>query len=385
MFEDVTERTTAATTHATELTGQVVRQAADAVAKAAQDAKDAIAQVDHRARTEFTEAVKAARLELNAELRRTFGGDNPELLDRLQPVLEKFRADLDAKVADGTRELLAKAVKQFDPQDPTSPTAKHAAELRTQHERLTQQLTAQYAELADKVTELPTAIKVQEAQATLARVTPLKGDTFAEQIHTVMRAVASGLGDEYDDTGAIAGRIPRCKKGDGVLTSGSVRLVVEITDSNRASWGTYLDEAERNRDAAASLGVVRTPAQNGDQTVRVIGPRRVIVAFDPDNDDADLLRTALLLLRTSALTTASRRGAEQIATAEEKIAEAIAQLAKIDSIKKVAGTIQQNAAKIDGDCAKLSADVRRLLNDASAALAGAGMQAATPDDTAPAA
>ena len=44
-----------------------------------------------------------------------------------------------------------------------------------------------------------------------------------------MRAIAGGLGDEYDDTSAVAGRLPRCKKGDGVLTiSGGSRLVVEL-------------------------------------------------------------------------------------------------------------------------------------------------------------
>jgi hypothetical protein len=165
-----------------------------------------------------------------------------------------------------------------------------------------------------------------------------------------------------------------------VLTMiGGVRLVVEITDSPRTSWNDYLDEAERNRDAVASLGLVRTPDQNGGQSVRVIVARRVVIAYDPDQDDPDLLRTVIMLLRTAALTTSSRRGAEQIATAEEKITEAVAQVSKIDAIKKLAGSVQQNAAKIDGECAKLSADVRRLLDEALTALAGVDASATGPD------
>jgi hypothetical protein len=371
MFDDVARRTVASTAHATEVTSRVVQDAVEVVAKAADEARHAIAQVDTRARKEFTEAVMAARHDLNAELRRTFGGDSPELLDRLQPVLEKFGVDLDAKVSQSASELLARAARQLDPQDPTSPTAKHAAELRLQHERLTQQLSSQHAELAQKVTELTTALRVQEARKTLAMGTPLKGGSFADHLHTVLRAVAAGLGDEYDDTSTTVGRLPRCKKGDGVLTiAGETRLVVEITDSTRTGWSDYLDEAERNREAVASLGLVRAPAQNGNQSVRVIGARRVVLAFDPDHDDPDLLRTVVMLLRTSALTTSSRRGAEQIATAEEKITEAVAHIAKIDSIKKIAGTVQQSAAKIDGECVKLSGDIRRLLDDALIALAG---------------
>lgn len=74
---------------------------------------------------------------------------------------------------------------------------------------------------------------------------------------------------------------------------------------------------ECNR-AAASLGLVRTSTQNGGQTIRVIGARRVVMAFDPENDDPDLLRTVVLLLRTTAVIASARKGVHQIARAEER-------------------------------------------------------------------
>ncbi|MDQ2758231.1 MAG: hypothetical protein M3Y71_17035 [Actinomycetota bacterium] len=37
------------------------------------------------------------------------------------------------------------------------------------------------------------------------------------------------------------------------------------------------DEAERNREAAASVGIVRKTGQNKGQTIRVLGPRRVVL------------------------------------------------------------------------------------------------------------
>jgi hypothetical protein len=379
MLKDVGDKTADSTTKAAEVTGRAVKEASEAVIRAANEAKKAITEVDARSREEFTTAVTVAKRDLNTEVRRIFGGESPELLERLQPLLNKFSTDLDTKVSAGTSELLAKAAKQFDPTDPTSPMAKHMAALGARQELLTQQLNKNHSELASKVDQLSTALKVQEAKTTLATVTPIKGDSYARQIHPLMLHIAAGLGDEYDDTSAIAGRLPRCKKGDGVLAidSGSARVVIEVTDSARVGWSDYLDEAERNRDAGTSLGLVRTSTQNGGQTIRVIGPRRVVMAFDPENDDPDLLRTVVMLLRTTAVAASSRRGAHQIATAEEKISEALAQLAKIDSVKKLADAIQKNATKIDGECTNLNSGIRRLLDQALAALTGTGAATAT--------
>jgi hypothetical protein len=374
MLKDVGDKTADSTTRAAEFTGRAVKEASEAVTRAANEAKRTITEADAHSRQELLTAVTAAKSDLNSEVRRIFGGESPELVERLRPLLEKFSADLDAKVSAGTRELLARAAKQFDPADPTSPMAKHAAALSASQQQLTQQLDKNHAELASKVDELSTALKVQEAKFALAKVTPIKGDSYARQVHSLLLEIAGGLGDEYDDTSALAGRLPRCKKGDGLLTvgGGAARVVLEVTDSARAGWGDYLDEAERNRDAAASLGLVRLAAQNGGQTIRVIGARRVVLAFDPGHDDPDLLRTVVMLLRATAITASARKGADRTATAEEKISEALVQLAKIDSVKKLADTIGKNAAKIDSECTGLSSGIRRLLDQALAALAGTG-------------
>ena len=147
-------------------------------------------------------------------------------------------------------------------------------------------------------------------------------------------------------------------------------VVLEMTDSPRSGWGAYLDEAERNRDAAASIGVVRTTDQNAGQSIRVLGSRRVVIAFNPDEDDPELLRTVVMLLRTVAITASLRTGSAEVETAEEKIAEALTQLEKIDAVKKIAGTIQKGAAKIDSECTSISTSIQRLLDQALAALAG---------------
>ena len=73
----------------------------------------------------------------------------------------------------------------------------------------------------------------------MAKVTPIKGGSYEDQIHSLMHGVAAGLGDEYAETGTTVGHLPRCKKGDGVLTltGGAARVVLEMTDSHRNGLG----------------------------------------------------------------------------------------------------------------------------------------------------
>jgi uncharacterized protein Yka (UPF0111/DUF47 family) len=88
-----------------------------------------------------------------------------------------------------------------------------------------------------------------------------------------------------------------------------------------------------------------------------------------------LLRTVVMLLRTAAITASSRKGGLQIATATEKIDEALEQLGKIDGVKKLDDSIQKNVVKIESECTSLSSGIRRMLDQALAALGGV-----EPDD-----
>lgn len=372
MLREVGDKASDATRRAAEATADATKSATETVSKAAADAKKAITEADDTTRKHLAEAVAATKRDLLAETRRLFGGDNPELLERLQPVLDKFAVALEKQVQTSTSELLAKATKQLDPSDPTSPMAKHAATLAQQQEELSKKFENGQAELATKVDTLCTAMKVQDAKTSLAQVTPIKGASFEDQIHALMNDIAAGLGDEYEDTTRTTGLVSRSKKGDGVLsiTGTSARVVIEMTDSSRANWGEYFDEAERNRGAGASLGVVRSADQNAGHSIRVLGQRRVVIAFDPDTDDAEVLRTVALLLRTVAIAASVRTGDAEIDTAEEKIGEAVAQLDKIDTIKKTAGSIQKGAAKIESECTSITTGIRRLLDQALVALAG---------------
>lgn len=366
MMKEVGER--AADTHAkaAEVTERAVKSASEAVSKAAQDATKAITDADKATRKELQDSTKAAL----AEVRRIFGGEHPEVMERLMPVLEKFGTDLDAKARSTFGELHAKAVKQLDPADPTSPMAKVTAELTTQQRQLTERIEQSHSSLTERMNELATALKVQEARKAITRRTPEKGVEFEDAMTSWLSEIAAGLGDEYSDTRNKTGAVSRCKMGDAVLSvdGGAARVMIELTDSADRNWHAYFDEAERNREAHASLGIVPTAEQNGGQSIRVLGARRIVLAFDPALDDPALLRTVIMLLRASGLAASSRRGADELATAEEKITEAVAQLEKLDDVKKSASSIHKNATKIESACTAINASLQRLLADALAAL-----------------
>ena len=89
------------------------------------------------------------------------------------------------------------------------------------------------------------------------------------------------------------------------------------------NWNDHLDDAERNRNAAASLGLVCEPAQNNGSTMRCLGSCRIVMAFDPATDGPGLLRTVTQLSRNSALTASNREDRDGIHMADEEIAEAL--------------------------------------------------------------
>lgn len=97
MLKDVGEKATASTTKAAEATQRTVKDASETMAKAAADARKAITDADAATRKQFTESITSAKTDLQNEVRKVLGGENPELLERLQPVLDKFGVDLDAK------------------------------------------------------------------------------------------------------------------------------------------------------------------------------------------------------------------------------------------------------------------------------------------------
>lgn len=382
LVAEVGSKTVESSTRAAEATAKAASGAAETMGKATEAARKVIAETEAASRKSFAETVEVSTKALRDEVERLVGGDDPELLAKLAPVLDAAGRKMGEQAFEQTDKLLAKVSRQFDPADPTSPFAKQAAALADQQKSLTASMDKNHLALVGKVDELAKAVEVQKAAeaaaAKTASVTPLKGDTFESQINAVMDQIAVGLGDEYVETGGFAGAIARCKKGDGVLdvAAGQAKVVIEMHDSTDGrGWNEYLDIAEQNREAYASVGVVRTVAQNKGQTIRVFSSRRLVIAFDPMTDDTDLLRTVVHLVRASAIAASSRRDVEGLATAEESIQSAMTLLDGINTIRKASGSVRKGADTIDKECNSVQTGITRHLGVALDTLAGVAIEA----------
>lgn len=373
LVAEVEKRATQATTNAAERTSTTVNQATEALLQASELTKRVVVDAGQTARTAFAASVESARDEFMAQLGGLLGGDEPQLLLRLQPLLEEFGRKLEQRSLTQTTALVEKVSKQFDPADPASPMAQQMRALGETQARYAAQAADQQKGLTDKLDALSTELVASKSTRLALSRTAAKGATYEEQIHALLGEIAAGLGDEYLETGNVVGLRTRSKKGDGVLAvpSTEARLVVEMTDSPRSSWSDYLKEAEDNRGAQAALGLVRSATQLPGGPVLTLGSRRVVMAFDPETDDVHLLRCVVQLLRTAALAAAVRSENGEVAVADERIVAAVQTLDRIGRIRRYAGQVKVSAASIENEAEALLTELNRLLTQARTALAGA--------------
>jgi len=117
--------------------------------------------------------------------------------------------------------------------------------------------------------------------------------------------------------------------------------------------------------------LVRSPDQLHGNGLQSYGSRRIVLAFDPETDEPDLLRTVVQLLRLSVLPAAARQDGGEIQTAQEKVAEALALLGRIGGVKTTAGQIKKSATKIDGESDSLATNLGPAALAGTVVLAGA--------------
>ena len=382
LVAEVEKRVIQSSAAAGERTETAVARATAALQQASEQTKKAVVDAGQTARTAFAASVDTARQELAAQITSLLGGEDPQLLLRLQPLLDSFGHKLEQRTLGQTTALIDKVTRQFDPADPASPMAQQMRAFTDTQARHAAEAAEQQKGVTDKLDALSTELLASRSTKLALARTAAKGVTYEEQVHALLAAIAAGLGDEYVETGNVVGLRTRSKKGDGVLAvpGSEARLVIEMTYSPRSVWSDYLKEAEDNRGAQASLGLVRSAAQLPGGPIVTLGSRRVVMVFDPETDDVHLLRCVVQLLRTAALGAAARVDDGEVSIADERIDAAIQTLERIGKIRRCAGQIKASASTIDVEAETLLAELNRLLAQARTALAG--VAAVARDDVA---
>lgn len=369
-----------------------ISHAADVTEKAARATSDEtrkmVAETADKMRVEVKAALTATIADLHRELAALSGEDAP-IATAAKEAVAKAGEDLQVRLDRRLNDAVVGITQKFDHRDPTSPLGHLVDTLRTEQKVVVAEFGKQQQKVLGKLEAIQlnmiASAAAAEATAKATAASNLKGLPFQEAVHSVLKGYAAALGDDYEDTSAHTGRISMNKKGDGVLTvldqpgapEGVARVVFEMTDSvARRDWIKYFDECERNRGAVASIGVVRAADQvPGGGLVRIFGARRMVVAFDPEVDDPELLRSVLLLMRAQACLAVARSNGAQAQTAEEKLTEATELLDKLPDLQRIATTTRSNADKIVNGLGTLHTTLARLLADAMVAL-----REATADD-----
>lgn len=375
LIQHVGVRTAEATATAMATTDKAIDGATQSIRQVSSEVRKTLTEANETARDCFTKSVQQARSELQSQVLALFGGEDPQVASKLSVLLANFGADLAQRTDKQTSELFQKATRVLDPADPTSPLARHQQHLTQQYTDLTEHLDRQHTALAKGVEDIKSSLTAQQAAAQvatkLAFVTPLKGSTYEAKVHALLHTLAIGLGDEYAETGTVTGTISRCRKGDGVLTvmGGAAKVVIEMSTTKAPrDWTSYLEEAETNRAANASIGLVPNADANAGQSVRTLGPRRVVVAFDPEVDDSAILRLAVQILRIAALAEASSRGTGAVRVAREHVSDALSELARLQKVRRAASAITKQARTIDTEAERLATSLNRILLQAQTAL-----------------
>ena len=225
--------------------------------------------------------------------------------------------------------------------------------------------------------EIKTLVQVaKEHRATMAK-TAIKGLDYEDAVVASLIDLGHGAGDSVEATGSSVGSMPRCKKGDAVITLAqtntrghTIKVAVEAKDTALSceQWRTELEAARRNREATAAIGVARLPEQvPGHQHVFILDPLHIVVAFDPTEDDEAVLYAVYHLVRAQA-TALVLDGAEQefdVTALQQNLSKATDLLDDFEKVDRAVIGARRQLDDIEKAGKKLHANLATTLAEAT--------------------
>jgi hypothetical protein len=362
-----------ATGEAVELTVVATREATVETAKIIDNASKSVQE-------QIGRTVKGGVETVERELERLLGGEKAPVVAAIKEVIGRAMGDAQVAWQSTLTTTLAQVSSTLDVSNPASP-------LGALERRLHEQQDRQHLETADRIERVQEVVVAMSGAAQTAAAvalaeanSPSKGLPFDEAVGAAAESVAAGMGATYTSTRDSVGAIRACKKGDGVLDlampgpgSAAARVVMEYTTSSaRRNWAGYLDEAERNREAQASLGIV--PSRDlvpGGELLAVLAPSRIVMAYEPGTDDHALFRGALQLLSVQAQRAVADGRSGDLGAVDAKLAEAKRSLIVMQDLTKTAATVRSGAGKVVAGLESLHSILTLCLEQAQAALGDA--------------
>lgn len=304
----------------------------------------------------------------------TAGEESPlrvAMLKSLEEAQSRIQADIARQVAEQRKEMAA----LLDAEQPTSP-------LRVLSRKL-DALTTSLEEIREERSREIAVAEVVEAGV-------IGGLEYEDVAISVVQRLASLAGDECERTGSVTGRVSKSKKGDGVIHlmvggMDQARVVIEAKNKamTRREWEEEAKGAKENRAAGSFLGLCKhvEDMPTGGRLM-VLSPTDIVIAFNAEIDDVELLHLSYQLLKLNALRGYGTLDEVNVVTVNEALEEALASLERFDGIGKQVSAIRNAADKIKQDADVIRESVQRSLRRAEAALSpGVAALELAEDDT----
>jgi hypothetical protein len=184
------------------------------------------------------------------------------------------------------------------------------------------------------------------------------------------------MGDDCEQTGKKTGLIPRQKWGDAVseLKIGSevhARIAMEAKNSQltKAAWEKECERSKANRGAKGFIGLCKhlDDMPNANR-ILMLEDQSVVLAFDPEIDNPDLLRLTYQFVKMNTLSGAGVINEMNIAEVNRNLEDAIRDLEKFNSITTKARSISRFATEIEDEANSLKKFISGHLNSARSAM-----------------
>lgn len=311
--------------------------------------------------------------ELRINLESLTAGEDSPLRAAMLKSLEVAQSTIQSDIARQVGQQRQEIAELLDAEKPTSP-------LRV----LSMKLDA----LSTSLDEIREERSREIAVAEVVEAGVVGGLQYEDVAVTYVQRLANLAGDECERTGNITGRVSKSKKGDGVVHlmvggADQARIVVEAKNQalSRLDWDRESKGAKENRAAGSFLGLCKHLADmpTGGRLM-VLSPNDIVIAFNPEVDDAELLALTYQLLKLNAVRGFGSLDEVSVVAVNEALGEALAALKRFDEISKQVSAIKNAADKIKQDAEAIRESVQRSLRRAEASMSPAEVVVESSED-----
>ena len=316
-----------------------------------------------------------------------FSSADGDLVKGFASIIEDMKSDLEA-LADGEEAPFKNAVVKVLQDADQKIQASVAKEMSKQKEDIATLLdiaspTSPLRALAMQIEGIGTAIaKVQEdvtkekAIANVLEAGVVGGLDYEEEVILWVQRIASANGDDCEPTGNITGNISKSKKGDGIVdlkVGGNTRARIVLEAKNRQlsklDWERERDGSKANRAATSFIGLCKylDDMPNGNR-VLILDPTSIVVAFNPEIDDPELLVLIYRVIKLNALSGSGSIDEVNVVEVNTNLEEAVKALAKFTAITKEISAIKGSADRIAGQAIEIKNAISERLFAAQSAM-----------------